>query len=429
MPLAQFISADTLPAMKIKQQSNQVIFPASGWALGRAGDKEFGLRLVCYWKMDKIKCHDIHLMLFRVGVYLDSTTFVPKGIITPMQFSILTDLGQLGSLEAEWRTLLSESVSPVPFLDPAYQRRWWQTFGGGEWPSEVSQLQIIIARESDRLVGIAPLFFSEKPGSPAALRFIGSIEVSDYLDFVVRPADLHPFLDGLLAFIQTRQELPSQQLVLDNIRDDSATLIALEAACARSGWVYERSILQPSPYIPLPASWDDYLAGLDKKQRHEIRRKIRNAESNFETAWYIHSSQTGCDGEVEQFIRMMRNEADKDAFLTAPMTDFMRSAAEFACSQGMLHLSFLTMNSEQAAAFLSFINGERLLVYNSAFNPDFFSFSPGWVLLAKIIHWAIENGFHEVDMMRGNEVYKYRFGGIDRHVYRVNCQPAGANVA
>jgi CelD/BcsL family acetyltransferase involved in cellulose biosynthesis len=38
------------------------------------------------------------------------------------------------------------------------------------------------------------------------------------------------------------------------------------------------------------------------------------------------------------------------------------------------------------------------------------------VLLAKMITWAIEKGLTEVDMMRGDEVYKYRFGGIDRHV-------------
>jgi CelD/BcsL family acetyltransferase involved in cellulose biosynthesis len=48
----------------------------------------------------------------------------------------------------------------------------------------------------------------------------------------------------------------------------------------------------------------------------------------------------------------------------------------------------------------------------TAFTAD----SPGWVLLAKEINWAIEQGMTEVDLMRGDEDYKYRFGGIDRHV-------------
>jgi len=44
------------------------------------------------------------------------------------------------------------------------------------------------------------------------------------------------------------------------------------------------------------------------------------------------------------------------------------------------------------------------------------------VLLAKVITWAIEHGLTEVDMMRGDEVYKYRFGGIDRHVVSFKTQ-------
>ena len=40
-------------------------------------------------------------------------------------------------------------------------------------------------------------------------------------------------------------------------------------------------------------------------------------------------------------------------------------------------------------------------------------------MLVKLIQWAIEQGLDEVDLMRGDEEYKYRFGGIDRHVVQV----------
>lgn len=45
--------------------------------------------------------------------------------------------------------------------------------------------------------------------------------------------------------------------------------------------------------------------------------------------------------------------------------------------------------------------------------------SPGWVLLAQTIQWCCENGRHEFDFMRGDEEYKYRFGGVNKHVMRV----------
>jgi CelD/BcsL family acetyltransferase involved in cellulose biosynthesis len=44
------------------------------------------------------------------------------------------------------------------------------------------------------------------------------------------------------------------------------------------------------------------------------------------------------------------------------------------------------------------------------------------VLLAKVINWAIEKELTEVAMMRGDEEYKYRIGGIDRHVVSFKSQ-------
>ena len=87
-----------------------------------------------------------------------------------------------------------------------------------------------------------------------------------------------------------------------------------------------------------------------------------------------------------------------------------------------MHLAFLTLDGQKAAGYLSFLAGRKLWVFNSGWNPTFSCCSPGWVLLAKIISWAIEQGLTEVDMMRGDEEYKYRLGGIDRHVISLKTQ-------
>ena len=42
----------------------------------------------------------------------------------------------------------------------------------------------------------------------------------------------------------------------------------------------------------------------------------------------------------------------------------------------------------------------------------------GWVLLGNVIEWCCENGRREFDFMRGDEDYKYRFGGVNRFVMR-----------
>ena len=50
--------------------------------------------------------------------------------------------------------------------------------------------------------------------------------------------------------------------------------------------------------------------------------------------------------------------------------------------------------------------------------------SPGWVLLGHVIQWCCENGRYEFDFMRGDEEYKYRFGGVNRFVMRARVKLA-----
>jgi len=112
------------------------------------------------------------------------------------------------NLQSEWNELLAESVTHVPFLRFEYLRSWWQHLGGGEWDVQsVGAIQrvaptptIITARENGRLVGIAPLFHAVHDSHPSLL-LLGSIEISDYLDLIVRPADLQSFVSDLLPFI------------------------------------------------------------------------------------------------------------------------------------------------------------------------------------------------------------------------------------
>ena len=341
---------------------------------------------------------------------------MPEGIIGHMQFSLIADSAEWQRLEVEWQALVAQTHRPLPFLEFWYQHTWWQTLGGGEWSHESSRLQLIIARQDSQLIGAAPLFFSEKAGNPPALRFIGQIEVSDYLDFLCPLSELRSFIAGMIDFIKTEPGLLSRDLDLANFQDDSPSLPILSELCELKGSSYTSEVLQPSPFIPMKPDWEGYLASISKKQRHEIRRKMRNADAHHETDWYMVKAEHNLQDEIQAFIDMMRYDPSKVAFLTPDMELFLAQIAAKAFEVGQLHLSYLTFDGIKGAAYLSFLAGNKLWVYNSAWDTTFSCCSPGWVLLAKVINWAIEQGLSEVDMMRGDEVYKYRFGGIDRHV-------------
>jgi CelD/BcsL family acetyltransferase involved in cellulose biosynthesis len=336
-----------------------------------------------------------------------------------MDFTLIRDFSALDPLADEWNALLAESSTHVPFLRHEYLRTWWETRGGGEWPA--SELAVVLARQAGRLAGIAPFFFAHNHDGQPSLMLLGSIEISDYLDFVARPADLPAFLSGLLDFLTRPASDPPDWRLLDlhNLPEASPTLPLLQAEAQQRGWSYAQERTYHAPSIPLPGDFEVYLSTIDKKQRHEIRRKIRRAEaSGQEVRWYIVADESSLEAEVDAFLALMANDPEKSAFLTEPMRRQMYLACRAAFRNGWLQLAFLEADGVKAAGYLNFDYLNCIWVYNSGIDRRFMDLSAGWVLLGYLLQWANENKRSQFDFMRGQEDYKYRFGAVDHFVVR-----------
>lgn len=340
-----------------------------------------------------------------------------------MKFKRYDTFDALASYQENWNQLLQKSASHVPFLTYDYLKAWWETRGGGEW-SKDSRLILTAAFEGDSLVGVAPLFHAENILGKLALMFVGAIEVSDFLDFIVASDKVQPFISGLMDFL-LNEDLPDWELLdLYNILENSSTLKALQKEGEKRGWTHKQVHLQPAPYIPLPGDFDAYLAGIDKKQRHEIRRKLRNVEQDLAVAdLYFTEDPEMLEQDIDAFIEIMAQDPNKKAFLTEPMRQHLHNTARIAFEAGWLQMAFFTLDGNKAAANMSFNYNDRLWLYNSGWDWEYRDYSPGWILIATLIKWANENGIQEFDFMRGDETYKYKFGGIDRHIYRVTLVP------
>ena len=334
-----------------------------------------------------------------------------------MDFTLHNNFSELAPLAAEWNALLVESITHVPFLRYEYLSAWWVTRGGGEWPE--SELFIVTAHQNGRLVGIAPLFFAQNRDNDPALLLLGSIEISDYLDLIVRLADLPDFLSGLLEFIG--QNGPANWRALDwhNLLESSPTLPIFKAEAEKRGWTFTQEQTYHAPSVLLTGDFETYLSAIDKKQRHEIRRKMRRAEeSGRNVRWYIVEDGPTLEAEVEAFLTLMADDPEKTAFLTPPMREQMHLSCRAAFENGWLQLAFLEADGQKAAAYLNFDYLNRIWVYNSGLGQRFMDLSAGWVLLGYLLQWANENKRTEFDFMRGDEDYKYRFGGVDKFVIR-----------
>ena len=344
-----------------------------------------------------------------------------------MEFILHKDFSDFSA--TEWNALVQQSIADTPFSRYEYLSEWWQTLGGGEWrvDGRPPLLVLVSARENDQLIGIAPLFIADYDGQQA-LMLVGSIEISDYLDLIVREQDLPRFLSGLFDFldsIEMQAEKPRPDpygwTAIDwyNIPDSSPTLAALKAESEKRGWAHHEEVYRPTPRIPLNGSFEEYLARIDKKQRHEIRRKMRRAaESDLNVRFVIIDKNADIDSEINTFFHLMTQDPNKANFLTPLMREQMTVTIRTAFEQGYLWLAFLEVGGAKVAASLNFDYKNKLWGYNSGVSREHMELSPGWVLLAHTIQWCCENGRYEFDFMRGDEEYKYRFGGVNRYVMR-----------
>lgn len=323
--------------------------------------------------------------------------------------------GGFSALKPEWNDLLHRSRGDTLFLTWEWQSTWWKHLGEG-------RLVLLGFRSPDdgRLVGMAPLFHTQTEDGVAVLYLIGCRDVSDYLDLIVEQGQEDAVYHALLDYLQN--EAPAWDLVdFCNIPQDSLTYARLGELAEARGYETLVEIEDVCPIIELPSTWDDYLMSIDKKQRHEIRRKLRRAEGGTDTRFVIVGPEHDVQAEMEAFVELhQRSAPEKDEFMDPQMQGFFFDVARVAQEQGWLQLAFVEMDGIKAASLLNFDYGDRILVYNSGYDPaQFRHLSPGIVVTARCIEHAIALGRAKFDFLRGDEVYKYRFGAQDTQIRRL----------
>ena len=343
----------------------------------------------------------------------------------PVKLTAYDESGLFERLKSEWNNLLERSEANRVFSTWEWQSIWWLAYQPGS-------LWVIECRSDEgQLLGLAPWFIENHPVYGRVVRSIGCVEVTDYLDLIIDRRYVADVLDCIAGYVMEHRD---QFDVIDlcNLPETSPGYTDFPTILSKHGFDVKVSVQEVCPIIQLPDTWEVYLEMLDKKQRHEIRRKIRRAEGAPEKIdWYIVDSSRNLDEEINRFLALMAaSHTQKASFLEdAQNVNFFRSIVPVAYDKGWLQLSFLTIGGEAAAAYLNFDYGGNVLVYNSGLLPDQYGhLSPGIVLLAYNIQYAIETKHTVFDFLRGNEVYKYRMGATDTHVYMLRAQLVDAGV-
>jgi CelD/BcsL family acetyltransferase involved in cellulose biosynthesis len=213
-----------------------------------------------------------------------------------------------------------------------------------------------------------------------------------------------------------KNQLKWESIFLCSLPETSPTRAWLKAVFSQARETQQ----DVSPSIELPANWEEYLESIDRKQRHEIKRKMRRVEE-VEHTFEVITSEEDAHQALPDFISLHKaSSTEKRDFWDENHLKFFSTFIPAAGAAGWLKLFFLKIGEVRAAAMLVFDYNNQYLLYNSGFDPNQFkNLSTGNVLTAYTIQQSIEEKKSVYDFLRGNEEYKFRFGAVSKPVFDI----------
>jgi CelD/BcsL family acetyltransferase involved in cellulose biosynthesis len=310
-------------------------------------------------------------------------------------------------LRRDWTDLVQADPAATFFHTPRYLKLYWEEFG------QEAPLLLAFVEEDDRTVGVAAF-----EGSGTTLRFLGGTEVTDYMGPVAMPGTEDAVAKELMGALVSREDWIDADL--RGLPEDSPWLQRLQDAASGAG--LDTSVEEDSvaPFLQLPATFDEYLAALPSKLRHEIRRKHRKLEAGAEWHALRYSTPETVGADLDRFVALHRaSEGPKGMFMVPGMEIFFRHLAEDFLQERIFRLAFLQAEGADMAAAIGFAFHDRFYLYNSAFDRQWQQLAPGMLLVSHLIEDAIAGGCSGFDMLKGDLEYKYRFGATPRPVKRL----------
>ena len=165
--------------------------------------------------------------------------------------------------------------------------------------------------------------------------------------------------------------------------------------------------------LVLPESYEEYLAALPRKKRHELNRKKVRFQEKYPQAVLRESK----DSEIfETFIKLHKtSDGDKGNFMNDEVTAFFSS---LLAMKGW-KIYYLEVDNTIAACCFVYEDEVGSYLYNSSKNNTFNEVNPGIIIIDKIIEQLISKEFTFFDFLKGTERYKFDLGGISTQLYDI----------
>jgi CelD/BcsL family acetyltransferase involved in cellulose biosynthesis len=313
--------------------------------------------------------------------------------------------------------MISFEIIEEPDKIKEYYAQWDQLFDSGEYESSLSlywteallkthlegdAFLLVILRDSTEILGIVPLCIREKKkyGLPLLTVFPISEYFNTHSDLLLKNSQeelMEVFIKALLSlkynwdmfkidrFIETNP-------VLDRVVHNLKNNFALHYVIRRE---------EPSFFIELGNSNDDYLANKSSNFRYNLKRVSKKLHSLGNILFLKNQDFYDFD-EIYETILSIEETSWKHKHGTAITSseksrEFYRELCKGAFNKGQLRFCFLFLNHEPIAFEMGLLKGNKYYGVHGSYNEKFKKENPGTMLLAQFITDLIHDGIKEYD--------------------------------
>jgi CelD/BcsL family acetyltransferase involved in cellulose biosynthesis len=223
-------------------------------------------------------------------------------------------------------------------------------------------------------------------------------------------------------------------LKLDGVAASDRGLAAFIELLSAAGCAQHRSCDPSCWRLPLPSTWEAFLACASKNRRKNIRRLQRQVTET--PGLKVHRAQNAVEFETGMRVltdlhqRRQASQGKPGCFASAAFDGFLRESGERLLQRGMLELWWLEIEGRPIASEIDLVDGDTVYGYQGGVDPQALDQSPGNLLLTVILQQAIESGRRAYDFLRGDELYKQHWNAapVELLRYRVAANRAGSQL-
>jgi CelD/BcsL family acetyltransferase involved in cellulose biosynthesis len=313
-----------------------------------------------------------------------------------MDFEVLKTLPAIEAVAAEWREL-HRRVGSTPYSNYDWVHIWWMDIGSDRSNQD---LVVVIGRDAGRLAAVLPLVVVRKRG----LRILQApgFKCYHYCDTLSENA-----AQAADIWQAARRMVDYHVADIRDVYPDSSSYQALSTFAKP---------LDATDCFYLRVDWKsgkEWIDALSKKVRSNFRRRQNQLEEKGPVSFDVYKNGPELTAiintMVDQKIALCKAQGKEGLFDYPRVSDYFRKLVESGAERENMLLMVLRCGEEHVAYALSFYCNDIMQVLIITYNSSWSKYSPGNVLMVRLMSWAIDNGFRGLNLQHENGDFKRQY--------------------